>query len=87
MITSGRTSVGITRTQIDGNDINPVRLFIHNIDSTKDLFIGGEDVTTANGYVLAKAESIEIVVPPAASVYMVSSGSDHPVTWLRIAQY
>ena len=86
-ISTGQVVVGITRVQIDGNDINPVTLLIHNLDSTKDLFIGGSDVTTANGYVINKGEELSINLPASASVYMVSSGADHNVSWMRVSHY
>jgi hypothetical protein len=87
MISSGRTIVAATPTQIDGNDINPVDLLIHNVDSTKDLYIGGANVSAANGFILSKGESIAVTIPPGNAIYMISSGDNHPVTWLRIAKY
>lgn len=86
-VSTGQVVVGITRIQIDGNDINPVTLLIHNLDSTKDLFIGGSDVTTANGYVINKGEELAINLPASASIYMVSSGNDHNVSWMRVSHY
>lgn len=86
-VSTGQVVVGITRVQIDGNDINPVTLLIHNLDSTKDLFIGGSDVTTANGYVINKGEELAINLPASTSIYMVSSGNDHNVSWMRVSHY
>lgn len=86
-VTTGQMVVGLTAVQIDGNDVNPVTLLVHNLDSTKDLFIGGSNVTVANGYVVNKGEQIEITLPASASIYMVSSGNDHNVSWMRISHY
>ncbi len=86
-ITTGQLTVGTTAVQLDGNDINPVEIYVHNLDSTKDLFIGGSNVTTANGYVVNKSSELKFVLPAAASVYMVSSGSGHQVSWMKVAHY
>lgn len=86
-VTTGQTTVGVTAVQIDGNDVNPVTLVVHNLDSTKDLFIGGSNVTTLNGYVINKGEELSIDLPASASIYMVSSGNDHNVSWMRISHY
>ena len=85
-ISSGTQTVGSTRVQIDGVAVFQSHLHIRNNDTTKDLFIGGPDVTTANGLPVAKLESIDFDVPPGEAVWMVSSDSGHSVSWLRITQ-
>lgn len=83
---NGTQSVGTAAVQIDGNSISQSKIFIHNNDTTKDLYIGGSNVTTANGIPVAKLQYIEIDLPPLETVYMVSSGNDHSVSWMRIEQ-
>lgn len=86
-ITTGQLTISTTAVQLDGNDINPVMVYVHNLDSTKELFIGGTNVTTANGYVVNKGEQLEFILPAGASIYMVSSGAGHQVSWMKVAHY
>lgn len=82
-ISSGQTTIGLTATQIDGASTNPSRLHIHNNDQQQNLFIGGPDVTIANGLVLEKLDSIEFLLNAGEAVYGVSSQGGHVVSWLR----
>jgi len=84
MITNGRQSVGATAVKIDGRSTVYSRLYIHNDDTTKDLFLGGPNVTVANGYKIAKLATEEFDLPPLNDIYMVSSGASHNVSWIRI---
>jgi hypothetical protein len=86
-ISSGHTVIGLTATQIDGSSPNPSRIHIHNNDQQQNLFIGGADVTIANGLVLEKLDSIEFVLNPGEALYGVSSQGGHTVSWLRQTQY
>lgn len=84
---SGHTTVGTAATLIDGVLINaaggnPYRLHIHNIDNTDAVYIGGADVTTANGFVLDKGVILPLTVAPADRLYAVSTKDGHVVTWL-----
>lgn len=86
-VATGIVSVGTTATQIDGNDINPVTLYIHNLDATRELYIGAADVTTANGYVLNKGQELKIELPAAGVLYLISTDTGHQVSWMKIGHY
>lgn len=84
MISNGRQAVGGTATKIDGRTNVYSRLYVHNDDTTKDLFIGGPGVTALNGFKIGKLESKEFDLPPLTDIYMVSDGGAHNVSWIRI---
>ena len=80
---SGNTTVGTAATLIDGVAWqNPVLLQLHNNDNTDSVYIGGPDVTTANGLKLTKEQSIEITLHQANTVYCVSAKNGHVVSWI-----
>jgi hypothetical protein len=82
-ITSGQLTVGTSPIQIDGSSSNPSRLHVHNNDNTADLFLGNGTVTTSTGLRLMKLDSIELELNPGESLYAVSAGGSHAVSWLR----
>lgn len=84
MITNGRQTVGTSPVKIDGRSNVYSRLYVHNDDTTKELYIGGPNVSVANGFKIEKLESKEFDLPPLDDIYMVSAGGDHPVSWIRI---
>ena len=86
-ITTGQVTVNTTRIQIDGQSPNPSRLRIHNMDNTKILYIGDENVTIANGLALQKLDSIEITLNPGESVFAISETGTHLISWLRQTLY
>jgi len=83
-ISSGQITVGTTRVQVDGTSSSVYRLHIHNNDNQMNLYLGGSDVTIANGLVLEKADTTEIQVSPGDSVWVVSSSADHLVSYLKV---
>jgi len=85
-ITNGTQSVGTAASQINGVSVYQSRIIIHNNDTTKDLFIGGENVNTSNGIPVGKLQYIEVQLPPMETLYMVSSGSSHSVSWMKVEQ-
>ena len=85
-ITSGQTSIGTSPTLIDGLEVNPFRLHLHNNDNTADLFLGGSAVTTSTGLKLIKQDSIELIINPLEALYAVSSKEGHIVSWLKQAE-
>lgn len=85
-ITNGTQTIGTTPSQVDGVSIHQSRVIVHNNDTTKDLYIGGSNLTVQNGIPVAKLQYIEIQLPPMEGLYMVSSGSDHSVSWMKIEQ-
>lgn len=84
MITNGRQIVGTTAVKIDGRSTKYSRLYIHNDDTTKELYIGGQDVTVNNGFIIEKLGQEEFDLPPLNDIYMVSSGANHSVSWIRV---
>ena len=85
-ITSGSQTVGTTAIQIDGVAVYQSHIYIRNNDSTKTLYVGGPDVTTANGLPIDKLTTLDFDVPPGEAIFMVSSDTGHSVSWLRITQ-
>jgi hypothetical protein len=83
-ISSGQVSVGTARVQIDGTSQSVYRLHIHNNDNQVNLYLGGSDVTIANGLILEKTDTTEVQVSPGDSVWVVSSSSDHLVSYLKV---
>ena len=84
MITNGQQAVSGTATMIDGRSTKNCRLYIHNNDNTKDLFIGNQTVSTTNGYKLLKQDSVEVYLPPLNDLFVISDGSPHSISWLRV---
>jgi hypothetical protein len=82
-ITSGQTSVGTSPTLIDGLEVNPFRLHLHNNDVTDEVFLGDSAVTTTTGLRLLKQDSIELIINPLEALYAVSSKTGHIVSWLK----
>lgn len=83
-ISSGQIVVGLTPTTIDGVYTNPYHLHIHNNEQTKNLFIGGPDVTIANGLKLPGGDSLEVIIAPNNQLYVVSDSGTHTISWLRM---
>jgi hypothetical protein len=83
-ISSGQVTVGTTRVQIDGTSASVYRLHIHNADNQVNLYLGGSDVTTDNGLILEKTDTTEIQVSPGDAVWVVSSSTNHLVSYLKV---
>ena len=64
-------------------------VFLQNISTTVDFYIGGADVTTSNGYFMHRAsaanigDDLQIMVGPGESLYAIvaSSTFDQRVMW------
>lgn len=83
-ITSGRVIVGTTPVQVDGQSVSPMRIYIHNEDTTKSLFLGNGTVSVAQGFAIDKSSVQDFLIFPSQSLWMVSESGDHPVSFLRI---
>lgn len=83
-VESGRITVGTTRVQVDGVGVSPIRIYIHNEDSTKTLYLGNGNVTTANGFGIDKSSVQDFLLFPGQSLWMVSESEGHNVSYLRI---
>ena len=83
-VESGRITVGTTRVQVDGIGVSPIRIYIHNEDSTKTLYLGNGNVTTLNGFGIDKSSVQDFLLFPGQSLWMVSESEGHTVSFLRI---
>lgn len=82
-ITTGQLAVGTTATLIDGTHNSNFKLTIHNLDNTDTLFIGGPDVTVANGLGLIKLSTMQIDMNPLDRLYAVSSKAGHTMSYMK----
>lgn len=83
-IESGRLTVGTTAVQVDGVGVSPIRIYIHNEDSTKTLYLGNGNVSTSNGFGIDKSSVQDFLIFPGQSLFMVSETEGHTVSYLRI---
>lgn len=85
-ISSGSLVVGLTAVQIDGNSVQPSHIHIRNNDDTKKLFVGGSNVTTANGLPIDKLATIQFDLPPGDAIYMVAESGTINVSWMKVTR-
>jgi hypothetical protein len=84
MITSGQVTVGTASpVLIGGAFAGASKIHIHNHDNTLNIFLGNASVTTATGLRLMKEDSIELNLYAGESVYAISGGGNHTVSFLR----
>ena len=83
MLTAGTTVVGTAPVLIDGREVNPFRIRIHNNDNATGIYLGGSAVTTTNGYLVKKEESIDLIINPMELLYAVSDKAGHVISWLK----
>jgi hypothetical protein len=78
---SKAVSVTTSPTLILPADNIPRTIYIHNGGGAK-VYIGGADVSTANGFHLGNGESQDIFVPTNEKLYGVVASSTHTVNVL-----
>jgi len=83
MLHSGRASIGTVATPIDGIYHGYSNLTIHNDDNTDVVYIGGPDVTPANGLTLKKEDTLQFEVAPLEQLFVVSTKLGHTISFLR----
>lgn len=83
-ITTGQIMAGTTATQIDGMTVNAARIYVHNMDTTKSLYIGGPDVTISNGFAIDKSSVQDFLVFPDQGLYVVSENGGHLISYMRM---
>lgn len=83
MITSGVTTVNTVAAMVDGTHNSQFRLAVHNADNTEALFVGNAQVTVGNGFRLDAGAVLQLEMNPLEELYVVSSKSNHVVTWLK----
>jgi len=82
-LTAGTITVGTTPSIIDGTYNSNFRLVIHNNDNTDAVYLGGADVTVANGLALQKEQTIQLQMNPLESIYAISVKAGHTISYLR----
>ena len=83
-ISTGQMIVGTSAIQIDGMNVSPMTMYVHNMDTTKNLFIGGSDVTISNGFAIDKSSVQSFTLFPNQGLYVVSENGSHLISWMRI---
>ena len=78
---STNTSVTTTPVKIVSKAINETRQ-VHIYHSGNDCFVGGSDVTTANGFKIQNNTTITVVVPPNEELWAVVQSGTHNVMTL-----
>ena len=81
-ITTGQLSVGTTAVAVNVPNVMPMRIHIHNNDVTNNLLVGNGNVTSSNGLVLPKLDSIEFVLNPNEVVYLIASSGTISASYL-----
>lgn len=84
---SGVIAVGTAAVRLDGNFSgfhggNPYRLYLRNNDASEICYIGGENVSIGNGYVLNHGESLALTVSAADALFVVGTKQNHEISWL-----
>lgn len=65
---------------VEADDLNRW-IYIHNSGGTK-IYLGGPTVTTADGYHLANAESVEIFLPMKETIFGIVGAGTNTITIL-----
>jgi hypothetical protein len=82
-VSSGVITVGTVASIIDGTFNSNFRLTIHNNDNTAAVYIGGSDVTIANGLQLLKEQTLQLEMNPLESIYAISTKAGHTISYLK----
>ena len=82
-ITSGNITVGTVASLIDGTSVSNFRLLVHNNDNTDAVYLGGPNVTVANGLKLDKGIILQLEMNPLDSVYAVSGKAGHIISYMK----
>jgi len=75
------TSVTDTRIKIVSKAINETRT-VSIYSSSHDVYIGGADVTSANGLPLRQHETITVIIPPNEELWAITSSGTHTIATL-----
>lgn len=70
-------TVGTAAMLIAGPDVMTQFVTIHNDNANQQVFIGGSDVSTSNGFHVDGKEEHSFTLYPGDALYAVSSGSDN----------
>lgn len=84
-VSSSRKTITSTASLVVQADTDGCRVLLHHTGGGA-VYLGGSDVTTSNGFELMNADGfVELVLPPNATLYAVSSNSE-PLQLLQIGQ-
>ena len=83
LISSGQVTVGLTATLVDGTSTSDFRLTIHNMNNDDGIFIGGPNVTIANGMQLLKLETLQLQMSPMTELYAVANKANLKLGFLK----
>lgn len=86
-ITTNHVTITTDRVQIDGSSPNPSTILIYNAGNDKTIFIGSDNVTTANGLGLLKLEQLKLTLNPGESLYALTESGTATMHWLRQTLY
>jgi hypothetical protein len=86
-ITTGQMVIGQTVQQIDGTSNQPYRLHLNNNSNTLALYIGGDSsVDTSTGLKLSANDSMELIMNPYETLWVISSSNNHDISWMKQTQ-
>lgn len=83
VISSGQVTVGTVATLIDGTSTSDFRLTIHNMNNDDGIYIGGPNVTIANGMQLLKLETLQLDMSPMTELYAVADKANLKLGFLK----
>ena len=81
-ITTGQLSVTTTPVAVNVPNVMPMRIHIHNNDVTNNLLVGNGNVTSSNGMILPKLDSVELVLNPNEVIYLVAASGTISASYL-----
>jgi hypothetical protein len=82
-ISSGQITVLQTPTLIDGTHNSDFKLTIHNMNNDDGIFIGGPNVTIANGMQLLKLETLQLEMAPSSQLYAIANKDNLRIGYLK----
>jgi len=82
-ISTGQTTVGTTRIQIDGTSVSNFKIVLHNSGSNA-IYLGNETVTEDNGFNLHANSTVILELPPLTNLFAISGSGNHEISWMRI---
>lgn len=82
-ISTGQVTVGTAAVQLDGTSASMWQIHIHNHDQTDALYLGNGDVTTSNGLMLMKQDSIDLQMNPGETLHVISTKTGHVMSYLK----
>ena len=61
---------------------NPIKLNLHN-SSGGVIYLGGANVSSANGYHISSAESLEFILLPGNSLFGLAGSGSKDIAWFE----